>query len=258
MNPKIKDYLGWAGLVALIALIVGGMQYVSAYNRSAAPASTFAVYGEGKVVIVPDIAQFSFGVITEGGKDVAALQQQNTDKANAVIDFVKSQGVDAKDIRTDSYNISPRYQYFSCPSSPTAAVPCRPSEISGYTVSQALSVKVRDFDNIGPLLSGVASWGSNNVSGIQFTLDDKDEAENEARAEAMAKARAKATALAKAGKFKLGKIISIQESGSNPPQPYYAKTMELQAVDGRGGASPSIEPGSGDLVKTVTITYEIR
>ena len=59
--------------------------------------------------------------------------------------------------------------------------------------------------------------------------------------------------MAKAGGFKLGKIISIQEGfGGYPPPPYFEK------ADGLGSAGPAIEPGSQEVSVSVTLTYEIR
>jgi uncharacterized protein YggE len=258
MNPKIKDWLGLAALAAVVILTLSAVGAVFAYRSSSPVVASFNTTGEGKVNAVPDIAEFSFGVTTEGGVDVAALEKQNTDKANAAIAYVKSQGVEAKDIQTDSYNISPRYQYFSCPGN--SSVPCRPSEISGYTISQTVHVKVRDFAKTGTILSGIASKGVNNVSGLNFTIDNIEQVKSEARGKAVADAKEKAAAMAKAGGFRIGRILSIQETGSNPPPIYYSKNLLGMggATDAANQSAPAIEPGSTDTTVHVTVTYEIR
>lgn len=249
MNNNIKNFVG---LSLIIALLVGSFAIFS-YSRSYKLTSgrSFFVSGEGETVAVPDVAQFTFGVLTEGGKDVAALQKQNSEKANNIIEFVKKQGVDKKDVKTTSYNVQPRYQYFNCRFDSV----CPPAEIIGYTISQSVEVKARDFDKIGALLSGAVDNGANNVSQLYFTIDDRDDLENEARAKAIAKARAKAEALAKAGGFRLGKLLEIQES----PQGY---PMPLSAVRNFGveedAATPSIEPGSQEVKINVTLKFEIK
>ncbi len=259
MNPKIKDYLGWVSLVGLVAAIVLGVQAVMAYSRSVPPAASFAVTGEGKVVAVPDTAELTFGVTTDGGMDVGSTQASNTQKMNSILDFIKSQGVDPKDVQTASYNISPRYQYYSCPPVPVggAARPCPPSQVSGYTVSQTATAKVRDFGKIGDILAGLASRGATNVSGPDFTLHDETSAENQARADAITEAKSKAEAFAQAGGFHLGRILSIQESGSNPPV-YAYKTLGMGGGTADSLPSPVISPGSQEIVKDITITYEIQ
>lgn len=258
MDPKIKNYLGWASLVAIVVLIGSSIWFVSAYSRSVPPSASFQVTGEGRKVAVPDRAEFSFGLTTEGGRNIASLQKENSDKINSMLDFVKSAGVDSNDIRTANYNISPRYQYFSCPPvSAGAAKPCPPSEIVGYTVNQTITLKVRDFSKIGDIMTGVANRGANNVSGLQFTLHDRDAAENDARAEAMVKAKAKAEAFAAAGGFRLGRLLSIQESGGAPV--YYAQSYGLMGKGGGAVAAPApdIQAGSDEIVKNITLIYEI-
>ncbi|MEK7077032.1 MAG: SIMPL domain-containing protein, partial [Patescibacteria group bacterium] len=248
MNERTKNYLGGAIILALLAFAYAIVSYANTFSRSIDPGSlrSFSVSGEGKVVAVPDVAQFAFSVITEGGTDIAKLQKENTDKVNRAIDFVKSKGVGAKDIRTESYNLSPRYQQYGCP---RTGGPCPPAEIVGYTISQTVSVKIRDFAKIGETLAGVVENGANTVSQLDFTIDDPTEVQNSARAEAIEKAKAKASAIAKAGGFRVGKLLSINEGGGYPPVPYYDKFGRGGGLESAGIAiAPTIEPGSQDVV----------
>ena len=258
MNDKIKAYVGAMLVVALAVASYGVLVYVQAYAKNVNPSGyrSFSVTGEGKAVAVPDVAQFNFSVITEGGRDIATLQKTNTDKVNKALDFVKGQGVDSKDISTQSYEVQPRYQYSSCYTGT-----CPPPQIVGYTVQQSVEVKVRDFGKIGNLVSGVVDNGANQVSQLTFTVDDPAAVQDQAREEAIQKAQAKARAVARSGGFGLGDLLSIDE-GYNYPQPYYAYGMggsEIKSdVSIGGGNAPAIEPGSQDVVITVTLRYEIR
>ena len=261
MNENIKNYLGYALILAIVVSSFSAISYVRTYSDSIEPGTyrSFSVSGEGKVVAVPDVAEFSFGIITQGEKDLGSLQKENTTKLNKVIAFIKSNGVDAKDIKTQNYSVEPRYQYSNnCGLGPQySSNPCLPPEIVGYNIAQSVSVKVRDFTKTGELLSGVVSNGANSVSQLFFTIDDPTALKNQAREEAIAKAQAQAKATAKAAGFGLGRLLSIDEGYGGPV--YYAKTM---AADGLGGAeaapAPSIEPGSQDITVTVNLRYEIR
>lgn len=241
--------------VSLLLLAIAALSFVRTYSRVAEPASfrSFNVSGEGKAVGIPDIATFNFQVITEGGKDVAALQKENTDKVNAAIAYLKDQKVDEKDIKTQSYSLDPRYSYCS------GNRACPPPEITGFTIRQMVEVKVRDMGNVGKLMSGVISKGANSTNGPVFSIDDPTKVQNEARAEAIAKAKAKAEDLANAGGFKLGRLLSIEEGISSAPQPLYAYGMggagvSMKSVD---QAIPTIQPGSQDVNVTVSLKYEI-
>ena len=220
--------MGIGALVSMFILAISSLLFASIYSKSIEPSSyrSFSVSGEGKITAIPDVAQFTFSVITEGGKDIASLQQENTQKANRAIALLKNNGVEDKDIKTASYNLQPRYQYFSCPvGKNSSARPCPPAEIVGYSISQTVSVKIRDFEKAGEILSGVVQSGVNSVSELSFAIDDKTKIENQARQEAIAVAIKKAESIAQAGNFNLGKILSISEN-SSPVFYRTAKSLE--------------------------------
>ncbi|OGZ96189.1 MAG: hypothetical protein A2847_02395 [Candidatus Sungbacteria bacterium RIFCSPHIGHO2_01_FULL_50_25] len=263
-TEKGKVILMIAGAAALISVSYAAVSYVGTYARSIEPSSfrSFAAQGEGKVVAKPDVAEFSFSIISQGGKDIGKLQQENIERANRAIALVKNSGVEGKDIKQQYYSVEPRYQYFSCPPVERFgdSKPCPPAEIVGYTVTQSYLVKVRNFEKIGAILSGIVDAGANSVSQLSFTVDDPAALESSARSEAIKKAQERAKEIAAAGGFSLGRLLSIDEGGGYPPV-YYAKTEAF----GRGGASdaapmpaPSIEPGSQEIRVTVTLRYEIN
>jgi len=260
MSEKIKDYVGIALIVAMLVVAVTAWQFVQSYGRQIEPSSfkSFSVSGQGKTVAVPDVGEFTFSVLTEGGKDVGSLQVENTKKMNKAIDFVKQNGVDSKDIKTQNYNISPKYQYYNCPYNASVATPCPPAVIVGYTVTQSVQVKVRDFTKIGDILSGVVKNGANSVSELNFTIDDPTSVQDVARVEAIKKAEAKAKSIADAAGFSLGQLLSIQESTTPVPRPYLYNSMMKAEATGMGGAAPSVEPGSEDVTVNITLSYEIR
>jgi uncharacterized protein YggE len=253
---NVALYRNWALVLFLLVATFSVWRISAAYADRVDPTSfrSFMVSGEAKTSTAPDVAEFTFSVLTEGGKDLAALQTQNTNSMNSALAYVKQNGVDEKDVKTSQYNVSPRYEYSSC----TGGGTCPPPQIAGYTVSQSATVKARDFSKVGDLLAGVVKNGANSVSELRFTLDDPTESAARAREEAMGKAREKAEAIAKSGKFRLGRLLSIDESGGvSTPMPYYF---------GRGGvdnmalekAAPSIAPGSEETTVTVTLRYEIK
>ncbi|MDO8555028.1 MAG: SIMPL domain-containing protein [bacterium] len=260
MNEKTKNYVAAAVIISLLVFAYAAFSYTQSYSKSIDPISSsdFTVTGEGKVVAIPDVAKFTFSVITQGGKDITVLQKNNTEKSNNAIEYLKSIGVEAKDIQTQSYNVEPRYQYFSCPQIlSSASVPCPPPEIVGYTVNQTVSVKVRDFTKIGDALSNVITKGANTVSQISFTIDDPTSLESQARAKAIVQAREKAEAIAKAAGFRVGKIRSIDEGYF--PSPVFSKFgMGGVAESTSATPSPTIEPGSQEVTASVTIRYEIK
>ena len=263
MSDRTKNYLGWAIIIAVLAIGFSSISYVRSFSKMIAPNSfrSFSVSGEGQAVGIPDIAEFSFTVLTEGGKDIATLRKANDEKSNKAIEFLKKEGVTKEDIKTASYNLSPRYQNSTCGYSNLAGREvCPPPEIVGYSIANTVEVKVRKemFDKVGTVLAGVVSVGANTVSQLSFTMDDPTEVENSARTMAINKAEAKAKAIAKAGGFSVGRLLDISEGGVRPYyQMAYDSKLSLDGAIAEMGSTPTIEPGSRDVIVNITLRYEI-
>ncbi len=259
LTPNMRKGVLAILLVVLVAVGYSVVRYAETYSKSIQPGSfrSFSATGEGKVVAVPDVATFSYSVVNQGGKDLATLQEQNSTKTQKINDFLKSKGVDEKDIKTENYSVEPRYQYYSCPEKGGA---CPPADIVGYTIRQSVTVKVRDFKQVGELLAGVVSAGANTVSQLSFTIDDPSKVKDEARALAITKARAQAESIAEAGGFRLGQLLSVDEAYQ--PVPYYGLgmggAMEKDVRMSAPAALPAIEPGSQEVVVNVVLRYEIK
>ncbi len=222
--------------------------------------NTISVSGEGTAFAVPDIATFSVSV-RETAKDVATAQKAATEKNNNIIEYLSEAGIAEKDIQTTDYSVNPQYDYSSTSCAGGYCPPSNP-KLVGYEVAQTLTIKVRETDKAGDVLSGVGSLGASNVSGLSFTIDDEDAVNAEAREKAIADARTKAEKLAKELNVHLVRIVGFSENGNYP---YYAKTMlESSASYGRGGAMDAVAPapqlpvGENKIVSTVSVTYEIR
>lgn len=254
-QEKIKNIV--AALVAVSVLVVAYSAY--SYSQTYAESMTlrsFSVAGEAKVNAVPDVAVIDLGVVTEGGIDVAKIQETNTTKMNKIIDYLKGQKIEAKDITTTGYNLEPRYQYSSC-SGNTA---CPPPAIVGYTVRQNATVKIRDFKIIGKVLQGVVGAGANSVSQLRFTFDDMDSLLGKVKGEAVKKAQLKAKALASTAGFRLGELLSIEDNGNSyQPMPYgVGGGADIAMMKSVSAPAPAIEPGSQDLTASVVLRYGIK
>jgi len=215
--------------------------------------NTISVSDTGEIYATPDLALTTFSVVNEA-KTVSEAMAENTEKMNAVIDFVKDQGVEGKDLKTTGFNIYPRYEWQK-----QVGLPPYPPEgrrvLVGYEVRQSLEVKIRDMGKIGNIIEGATAAGANQVGNLQFTIDKEDELKAEARKQAIDKAKAKAKELASQLEVNLVRITNFTESSVVPIPRYYG----LEEI-GLGGAAeaPQIETGENKITVTVTITYEIN
>lgn len=240
-------------VVVLIALFIADKGYsLSNSIIKTKPANTISMSAEGKVTAVPDLATVNLGVLAQG-RTAGAAEEEATKKVNQVIEFIKKQGIDKQDITTTGYNIHPRYEYRD-----------GRSDIVGYEVNESVMVKVRGIDkstaNLGNILAGAVDNGSNVIHGVSLSFDDPDNLKQEARKLAIAKAKDKAQELAREAGIKLGKVISVSESGTpNYPLPMYSEMSYGGARDQAAkSVAPSIEAGSQDVTATITVIFEVK
>ena len=247
------------GIMAIIAL--GAYTYhtikVSQYMYSGPTSIT--VTGVGEVVATPDIATFSFNV-NEKADDAVTAQNQAKQTMDAIVAYLKNAGIEERDIKTEYYNLNPRYEY---PEVVCTAFGCPPQgepTLIGYEVTQSVSVKVRDTAKAGELLSGVGAQGAKNVSSLSFTIDDTKALEAEARTMAIEDAKQKAEELAENLNARLVRINGYweeQNGGYPPPMPYYGKGGADMAMSESLQAA-NLPTGENKITTRVNISYEIR
>ncbi|MBI5469700.1 SIMPL domain-containing protein [Candidatus Kaiserbacteria bacterium] len=241
--------------IFLVILAVSSLKEFRFIGSGVTATNTITVSGTGEVFAVPDRATFSFTVM-KTAKDVTTAQTDVNTKGNDIIAYLKSQGVDEKDIQTTDYSVNPHYEYSQsvctngyCPGRQT---------LTGYDVSETVTVKVKDPTKAGTLLSGIGSKGATNVSGLSFTVEDETALEAQARQEAIDDAREKAKELAKQLGVSLVRVVGFSENGRGG-QIYYAKAMSADSGMGSAAApAPEIATGQNKITSDVSVTYEIK
>jgi len=201
------------------------------------------VTGEGEVKAKPDQATLSAGVVTEG-KTAAAALAANSRAMNAVFDTLKRLGIPERSIQTSEISVQPQYPN-------DARVPRR---ITGYQVSNTVSVTVDDLDRLGPALDALVSSGANSLGDIGFGLRDPKPLEAQARAAAVRDAARKAETMARAAGVSLGPIISITEGVGTEPVPLGRRMPALMAMK---EATP-VAAGEETISANVTVSWDIR
>jgi hypothetical protein len=238
-------------LAALIIGIVGiGFSTVVRWAASVPPARTITVTAEGKTTATPDLAEITFSVVSQG-QNPQTLATNNTQKMNAVLQFVASQNIATSDIATTGYDLQPTYNYNNTMQSNT---------ITGYTLTQTVTVKIHDLTNVATVLSGLAPLGVNQIGGVNFTFNDPDTFVALARVDAMNKAETKAVQMANQAGVPLGEVVNVAENSYVPtPVTMYNEAMPMVAMGASSAVStPNIQPGSQDVTDNVTITYALR
>ncbi len=243
----------WILLDAMIAAIVIfgvilGLPVLGQYGRSLAPARTVTVSAQGKTTATPDLAEFTFSVVTQG-QNPQALSDNNNTKMNSVMQFLGQQGIASSDIQTVSYDLQPNYQY---PQNGVQGV------INGYTLTQSVQAKIRDLTKVASVIGGLAPLGVNQIGSVDFTFSNESQVQvlAVARADALANAQKEAAQMAAAAGEPLGAVVNVTENNYVPaPRTMYAMAAGTAA---NSSVTPTIQVGSEDVTDMVTVTYALQ
>jgi len=254
---KFNGFLGSLTLVAAIfALGSYAILNIGKTNFINPIPATISVTGEGEVLAVPDIGQFSFSVQAEG-ESASEAQEISGVKINEIISYLREKGVEEKDIKTQNYNLYPRWRFEDriCP----VGTFCQGDRVQdGFTVNQSIMVKVRDTDLAGEVISGVGNLGATNISSLLFTTDDLEVLKEEAREMAITDAKDKAKILADQLGVELVQLSSYYEEGDRY-EPYFDNRMMAMDAEGSvefGGAEMPM--GENSTIVKVNVTYQVK
>jgi uncharacterized protein YggE len=214
---------------------------VTTLATAAEPQRTLSVVGQGSATAPPDMATFETAVVTQAATAAEALAANN-EASRAVLEILKQAQIADKDVQTSRFDISPVYRTNREGQDP---------KISGYQVTNQVTVVVRSLASLGQVLDAVVKSGSNQVQGIRFDIDNKTGVLNQARNRAVQDARARADLLAQAAGVHVGKVLTIQETGAAgpPPMPMMRMAMAESAVP--------VATGEQELSASVSIMYEL-
>jgi len=232
----------WVSLLLTTGLLTA-CGTTNVYPQAEPPQRTLTVNGVGQVTVSPDVAYVSIGIQTEDPSVGSAVRANNA-TAQAVVDAIKSFGVEERDITTTNFSVYLQERYDDKGNVVEKT----------YVVQNTVSVTVRKLDTLGDLLDAVTQAGANAINGVVFDVENRNEVINQARTLAVESARQQAEALAKAAGVTLGEVQSISFYDTVPAR-----------LEGKGGggmdvaaSSVPISSGQFDIVATVTITYNLK
>lgn len=249
--------------------------------------------GAGRATSAPDLATLNLGVEAID----ATVGEARTEAAIAmtdVVDSLQANGVLSKDIQTGYFRIHPRYtgrEVTRCIESESSAEESGElsgeagddrdkssvsaliieggeqecfqeyqSVITGYEVSNELTVLVRDLDTVDDVIDAAVEAGGDAIrfNGLSFSLEETAELEAKARSAAVADLAAKAGALADLGGVTLGNLVYLTEVVSPPPGGFGAESLLAKAsADFGGRVSTPIAPGEVSVEVIVQGQYLI-
>lgn len=235
-----------------LAVLVASLTFAAACSSESGdtvvnlPGSTngITVSGTGRVAAEPDVVILRVGVQTEAST-VAAARQSAAVSMQRVVDSLKGNRIEAKDIQTVEFSVQPVYDFTG-----------RVQVLRGYQVRNVVAAQIRRVADAAKVIDDAVEAGGNNVQvqSIQFAVEDRAEAEDKARAAAVAEAKSRASQLAKEAGVSLGEPLAISESAAFAvPQ-----TESLLRAQATGDIATPIESGQLEITITVSVLYGIK
>jgi len=231
-------------LFALLLLVAfAPLQAAPALAHDQPEKRTISLVASGAIKATPDKVDISTGVTSEANSAREALDK-NTAAMTKVVEALKSNGIDPKDIQTTNFSVGPMYE---------VKAEGKPPVIVGYRVTNQVRITLHDIGKLGAILDRMVSLGANQIDSIEFGVEEPEALKDAARKLALKNVTDNAKLYAEAAGVGLGQILSIAEEESSY-QPNYAPAaarMELSK------AVP-IEAGTAAVEVRVRVTWEIN
>lgn len=234
-------------LIPMLALLLATAFSAQAQQPNLPPLVTTS--GTGEVKVQPDEVVISLGVESRS-KTLDEARKQTDDRVAAIINYLKKNGVDSKNIQTTFVNVSPVYtgDYYG-QTSPEF-----------YIAQKSMTVTLKDIRKFDEVLAGVHKAGVNRVDGIEFRTSELQKHREQARKLAVQAAKQKAIALTAELGAKAGRVYRIEEVASEGiPRPLFGKMSnrmaEAVAMDAGG---PTIAAGQITISATVDVSFIIE
>ena len=221
--------------ITVAAVLLLATNFTFADEKADPP--TITVSGSATENVVPDKVLLTASVTTRN-KSLDDAVTENETKIKAVVEFLKSSGVEDKFIRTEVINIRPLYpergqKYALKPQAFQANAPFQTNAPDlprgnaapnkekdpfaklkpiGYEVRRQFGITITKLDSFEKIYRGLIKAGINDIGGIQFESTDLRKHKDAARLKAITAAKEKAQALAGALGAKLAFVHKITET----------------------------------------------
>lgn len=208
------------------------------------------VEASGVTKVRPDIARFELGVVTVGLTAREALNANN-DRMARVIAALKDEGIEASNIQTSDFRVSPQYR--------DKRDSNELSDIIGYRVTNEVYVEFRDLERAGDIVSLSFDAGANTVSGPRFRIDDAkyEVAANSAEQAAIKESRRSAENIARSLGLKVSRVLRVSNTKIDFDNSMGERGGDYIVVTGSRIAPTPIEAGEMSFSAEVFVEYAL-
>lgn len=224
----------------LLAATAGAAQEHPAVT---AQPNTVFVGADGKFEAAPDTARVQFNISAQDETSRGAYDRASK-AAEQIRQILRNNGLEPKTAEIGYFSLQPVYDYRAAK-----------RKLVAYRVNASVSLKLKDFSKIAPIVQQLADTDVTDNQSINYTLEDMDAAKTRAVEDAYRRARESASAVARAGGRTLGELsyASVDTFERVPIVSPLAGPMRVQAM---GAAVPA--PTEEFSPQSVVVTAHVN
>ncbi|MBS9440423.1 oxidative stress defense protein [Photorhabdus heterorhabditis] len=182
-------------------------------------------------------------------KDASSAKKQVDELVAKYFDFLKKNGIEKKDINAANLRTQPDYEYDGVSGKST---------LKGYRAIRSVEVKVHKLDQLNPLLDGALKAGLNEITSIEFGVDNPQKYRDEARQKAIKNAIEQAGALATGFNSRLGSIYSINYRAPEAVGHMRYQNSDVLMAGGAAGVGETYQQESINFSDQVDVVFELK
>jgi len=220
---KIREIL-FVGI--LITFGTSGAAYAQLNLASVQDQDSITVTGFGEVTAEPDLAIISISV-SAIDIDANAAKAEADEKYQATLAAIKEESIAKADIKIAAISLNPEYDWDN-----------RTRTLKGTRVNRAITIIVRDLENVARLLQALIESGVSSIDSVQTGFEDRSSLERKALKAAIDDAKEKARFLADQFDRRIVTATSIVER--NQPATSYNNVQEVVVSGYRRSAGASL------------------
>lgn len=212
------------------------------------PPNTVYVGADGKFEANPDTALIQFNISAQQSSARGAYDRASK-AAEQVREILRSNGIEPKAAEIGYYSIEPVQEYRN-----------NQEKLVGYRVSTSVSLKLKDFSKIAPIVQQLADADITDNNSVSYTLDDMDAAKTKAVQDAYRRVHQSAEAIATAGGRTLGELssASVDIAENIRVLPMGQPMVRMGAMASAPAPTQEFSPQTVSVTAHVTATFTLK
>ena len=220
-------------------------------------ADTLVVQADGTYQADPDLATLTFDISAQD-KELKPTYDRASQSLQKILALAEKNGIAKSDISSGVLTVRPFYEGD------------RRKKAKSYLVQGQVTLKVRDFSRLGPILENSVDDGITDFRSLNYSLSDEEAAKQKAVAEAMKRAVGRAGAALeqkgqKVGALRFANLDVRQLSGVSDMNVYalrqystMAQSIEVDAGSGGGRKQSVVPPAPIPQPEKITVSAMVQ